>query len=262
MGEPTGTPDDGSPDLDPRVLRTVADDRMRLDPTSRTALRGLNRVSRRSGRLSPRRYNLTVSHEHRFVWFRVAKAGTRTIFGHLVDCGVELDLSHAMRIRYPVEPFADYYKFAFVRDPLDRLVSAWLDKVVDNNYYRLEPDERRRLQSLEAFVEWVAGHDLSDVSTVDQHLVLQTRAVDLTQVDLLGRLESFTTDFATVCRHLGLPDTVGRSRNVSAVRTAARASSAPREVPDRVPDEVSDEVRERVRELYRLDYQILGYPTG
>jgi hypothetical protein len=233
------------PVFDPQVLRSHPEDRFKLAPEARQALRRLDRISARSQRLSARPYNLTISHARRFIWFRVAKVGTRTVLGHLESNDVGLDVSHAMRMRYPVEAMGDYYKFGFVRHPLDRFVSAWRDKVVDNNYYRFDPDELARMQRLEAFAEWTAGHDLADVTTVDQHLVLQSRAIDLTQVDHLGRMESFAEDFATVCRRLGLPEIVTESRNRSAAA---------------VPPAVSDEVRERVRDLYRLDFQVLGYP--
>ena len=47
--------------------------------------------------------------------------------------------------------FADYFTFAFVRDPLDRFVSAWHDKVVDNNYYDFDPATHERMQVVEEF---------------------------------------------------------------------------------------------------------------
>ncbi len=234
--------------FDPTTLRTRADDRTRLTPEARSGLRELNQGSRRAGRVSPRRYNLTISHGHRFVWFRVAKVGTRTMITHFERSGVVVDVEHAMRIRYPVAAFEDYFKFGFVRHPLDRFVSAWQNKVVGFNYFGFEPDVLERMQSLEAFVEWTASKNLEDVSTVDQHLALQSRVIDLSQVDFLGRLESFAEDFAIVCRRLGLPEAIEVRRN---------QSSAP------VRPEASAEVRERVAELYRLDFQVLGYdPAG
>lgn len=231
---------------DPTVFRSAPDRPLRLSDPARRELRLLKRMSRRSGRLSPRAYNLTISHHHRFVWFRVAKVGTRTILAHLEHAGVALDVSHAMQIRYPVAAFDDYFKFAFVRHPLDRFVSAWNDKVVEHNHLGFEPDVLARMQHLEAFAEWVGTRDLTDVTTCDQHLALQTRAVDLTQVDHLGRMESFGDDFAVVCRRLGLPESEVERRNATSAVPSAQ---------------VSDEVRERVADLYRLDFQVLGYPT-
>ena len=142
----------------------------------------------RTGWVSPLRYNLTISHSHRFVWFRVAKVASRTVRHHFTVNGVELDVDHAMRIRYPTAAFADYFKFAFVRDPLARFVSAWQDKVVNNNYYRFEAPDLERMQQLEEFAGWVSAQDLSAVPGTDQHLALQSRLIDLSQVDFVGRI--------------------------------------------------------------------------
>lgn len=229
----------------PEVLRTRDEERLVLVPPARKALRRLNRISKRSGRLSPRPYNLTISHGHRFVWYRVAKVCTRTILAHLEASQVELEVAHGMRLRYPTEAFEEYFKFGFVRHPLDRFVSAWRDRVLERNYFRFETDQWERMRTIEAFAEWVGALDLGDVASVDQHLVLQSRAIDLGQVDQVGRLETFAEDFAAVCRRLSIPEVVGESRN----RAAAE------------PPEVSDELRDRVQDLYRLDFQVLGYPV-
>lgn len=73
---------------------------------------------------STNQYNLTISHESKFIWFRVAKVGTRTILNHLRKSNVSLDVEHASFIHYPVKSYENYFKFAFVRNPWGRLVSC------------------------------------------------------------------------------------------------------------------------------------------
>lgn len=228
------------------LFRTREDDRFKLTPEARDALRDLCQSAQSAGWVSPLPYNLTVSHSHRFVWFRVAKVATRTIRGHLSDHGVPLDMDHAMRVRYPTALFADYFKFGFVRDPLERFVSAWSDKVVNLNYYRFDEATHARMQRIEEFAAWVAGHDLAAVPGTDQHLALQSRLIDLSQVHFVGRLEHFDRDFAQVCERIGAPT----------VPAVAQNQSAPRGIPR---PEVSAELRDLVRTLYRRDYQIFGY---
>jgi hypothetical protein len=226
------------------VFRSDAHRRLRVDDPTRELLRVLNRSSKRSGRLSPLAYNLTISHRFRFIWFRVAKVGSRTIFGHFSTHDVPLDVAHGMRLRYPTDAFADYVKFAFVRDPLDRFVSAWRDKVVDHNYFKFDERELLRMQRLEAFADWVAGQDLTDFQGTDHHVTLQSRAIDLTQVHLLGRLETFDADFDAVCAATGMPR----------VRPAVLNRSSRRRRLD-----VPESVEAAVREIYRTDYAIFGY---
>lgn len=226
------------------LFRTESDDRFKLSPETRQALRQLARRSGRSGRLSPLAYNLTVSHGHRFMWFRVAKVGTRTILGHFAEYDVPLDVNHAMRMRYPTELFADYFKFAFVRHPLGRFISAWRNKVVDHNYFRFDDPTLARMQQIENFAQWVAGHDLSDLGNADHHLALQSRLIDLTQVDYLGRLESFDDDFAAICARIDVPVSVAKPLNQT--RPSAEES-------------ISTDLESLVAEIYRRDFQVFGY---
>ena len=233
------------PEITADVLRTQPDHRTRLTPESQQALRRLARPAERSGQLSPLTYNLTISHAHRFVWFRVAKVATRTLLGYFDEHEVPLDVEHAYWMRYPTALLAGYVKFGFVRHPLPRFVSTWQDKVVNANYFGFDDAALARMREQpEAFAAWVGEQDLTEAA---QHLALQSRLIDLSQVDFLGRLETFDADFAEVCRLIGLPAVPARPRH----RTAT--SDTPRVLE-------SEELRATVAELYRRDFQILGYP--
>lgn len=228
--------------ITPELFRTEPGSRTQVTDETKKAMRLLARRGARAGRLSPLGYNLTISHQHRFMWFRVAKVGTRTLLGYFAEHDIALDVEHAMKLRYPTALFEDYLKFAFVRHPLGRFVSAWRDKVVDHNYFGFDRAELEQMQVIENFAQWVAELDLT---RADHHLALQTRLVDLTQIDHLGRLETFDEDFAGICRMLGLP--------VAATTALNRSSRDDTAAP------VSQELTSMVAELYRLDFQVLGY---
>jgi len=219
---------------------------MRLTDEARAAAHQLARRSARSGKLSPLGYNLTISHKHQFMWFRVAKVATRTVFGHFAKHDVAIEVNHAMRLRYPTALFEDYFKFAFVRHPLDRFISAWRNKVVDHNYFGFDEATLSRMQQIENFAQWTAQHDLSDLARADHHLALQTRLIDLTQVDYVGRLETFDEDFAAICEHIGIPATQATALN----------QTGGRDVP---PERASTELSSVVGEMYRRDFQVFGY---
>lgn len=231
--------------ITPELFQTEAD-RVRPTAETRQALRQLARRSARSGRLSPLGYNLTISHQRRFVWFRVAKVGTRTILGHFARYDVPLDVNHAMRMRYPTELFEDYFKFAFVRHPLGRFVSAWRNKVVNNNYFGFDEATLQRMRQIETFADWTAQQDLSDLGNADHHLALQSRLIDLTQVDYLGRLETFDEDFAAICKRIDVPASQADPRNQS------------RPVDGEQP-QISADLEGMVAQIYRRDFQIFGY---
>lgn len=235
------------PEISVDVLRTQPDQRARLSVEAKRALRQLARSSERSGELSPLTYNLTISHTHRFVWFRVAKVATRTLVGYFDENDVVREVSHALWMRYPTALFADYFRFGFVRHPLRRFVSTWQDKVVNANYFELDEPTLTRMRSRpEEFAGWVADLDLDDAN---QHLAFQSRLVDLTQIDFLGRLETFDADFAAVCGQLSLPVVPPRPRNRTATPQTAELLT-------------STELQRVVADLYRKDYQVFGYDAA
>ena len=189
------------------------------------------------------RYNLTLCHEKKFIWFRVAKVGSRTILNHLLDNGVHLDVEHGRKLRYPVNHFHDYFKFAFVRNPWDRLVSCWNNKVIDSNLFRFDKAELEKMRNFENFVGYV---DSINVDTCNRHLRSQNSVIDLNNIDYLGRMETFADDLQYIFQRLELDTTAIKSRNVTS---------------DRKPYQqyYSSELAEQVARIYRKDVQIFGY---
>lgn len=231
---------------DPEVLQSPPKHPKVLTRRSQAALAGLRAHRDASGSLSPLTYNLTISHAHRFVWFRNAKVGTRTVLGFLEQQRADDRLLVLSQVPYPTAAFADYFKFGFVRHPLDRFISAWQDKVHERNHFRFGPAQWEQMKTIENFAAWVAEQDLRDLGPTDRHIALQTRLLDLTQVDFVGRMETFAEDLATICRETGLSWAEPERRNQSTPRGTTRESA-------------SDELRSIVQEVYRLDYQVLGY---
>lgn len=234
------------PGLDPTALKAPRGHPKVLTRRSAALLNELRDHDRASGSLSPLTYNITVSHPHRFVWFRNAKVGTRTILGFLDDQQVDDRLLVLSRTQYPTAAFADYFKFGFVRDPLDRFISAWQDKVHQQNHFRFAPAKWERMKTIERFAAWVAGQDLRDLATTDRHIALQSRLIDLSQVDYLGRMETFGADFSTICSTIGLHWTEPVRQNQSQPQGVSRENA-------------SEELRSIVAEKYARDYQVLGY---
>ncbi|MHC4757054.1 MAG: sulfotransferase family 2 domain-containing protein [Planctomycetota bacterium] len=181
---------------------------------------------------------LTVCHEKRFIWFRVAKVCTRSILRHM---GKYVQLDSVVSSR-PGGMYRKYFKFAFVRNPWDRLISSWNNKVVQNNHFNFDEETLQKMQELECFVDYLSELDLR---RCDRHLRLQTSLIDLNNIDFLGRFETFSSDYSKICEHLELP--IDDMVNVNPGKR------------DNYQDYYNKALIEKVYSLYRKDIQLLGY---
>jgi Sulfotransferase family len=192
---------------------------------------------------SDRRYNITICNEKKFVWFRVSKVGTRTIFNVFDQADIKLDAEHAMSCHYPASLYRGHFKFAFVRNPWDRLVSCWRNKVVDSNYFHFTDAKLPQTPEFGTFVDFVA--DLN-IETCDHHLRLQSQLIDLNEIDYLGRFESFEEDLLEVVQTIGLGPVNIEKHNVS------RSERGYRQYYD-------EGLKAKVAKVYRKDIKLFAY---
>jgi hypothetical protein len=234
---------DVPPSVARHAFRTVPGTPHRLTQTSKVAQFALrSRPGERLG-ASDRNYNLTVSHSNSFVWFRVAKCGTRSTLLALRRSAATLDMEHAHNVRYSTKLLKGYFTFGFVRHPLARFESCWKDKVVRKNYFRLSAaDQAEMTRDIGSFVTFV---ETLDLDRCDIHLRRQTSLLPLDQLDFVGRVETFGTDLATVFRRVGLQLEDVPKENAAPPTSALAASPAP--------------VRERIERMYARDFDQLGY---
>jgi hypothetical protein len=153
-------------------------------------------------------------------------------------------MERAGRIHYPVKLYADYFKFAFVRNPWGRLISCWQNKVIDSNVeFDFDASELKRMQNFEAFVDFVAN---LDIDKCNSHLRSQTALIDLNNIDYLGRMETFGDDVNYIFRKLGLHEKEVVPKNVTSNRKPYQ-------------DYYSQDLAAKVAQIYRKDIQIFGY---
>lgn len=145
------------------------------------------------------------------------------------------------------------YSFTFVRDPLRRFQSAYLDKIVNSTGWRPqiqtalgeEPDEERPV-SLDDFVSAVERQD--PVREMNPHWRPQHINVmaSLIRYDHVGRIETFATDLETIRKAAGLPEVPVEARNVRETQRVDVLADRP-------------DLEERVRAIYADDFEIFGY---
>ena len=149
------------------------------------------------------RFNLTIGlAPKKFVWFRIAKCGTRSTLAALREYVTDFDIEQGFKIRYSSEQYSDYFKFTFVRDPYSRIVSAWNDKILLGNSGggKFDSDLVNRIQDFRFFVDWLIDQD---PKTVNIHFRPQALLVS-EEVDFVGRMENFNEDLPNVLKEIGI----------------------------------------------------------
>lgn len=138
--------------------------------------------------------------------------------------------------------FADFYKFAFVRNPWDRAVSMY------GFLAKIGLPETEGL-TFEKFVSdlYEGAHYMHSIHVPRQQIEFISDYRGKVIVDRVGRFENLATDFAEICDHLGI-DTTLEKRNTS--------SRGPYE------DYYNDQTRAMVGEIYAPDIEAFGYAFG
>jgi len=187
-----------------------------------------------------KKYYLSYSFRFKALWFRVPKVGSRTIHQHFLDHSLPQEYIYSSRVGYLREMYRSYFKFAFVRHPVDRLMSTWRNKVLEANYFQFDPDEYLNMQSIEEFISWLAAKNIHEV---DEHLLPQTDLIDLSNLDFMGRFENFDNDLIHVAGAIGLPLEHVYHKNPS-TRTKIK---------------VTRDLQVKIQEIYRQDFNDLNY---
>ena len=205
---------------------------------------------------------MIVSHRHRFIFFAVPRTGTHAIRTALRGCLGPDDWqqqSLTERVRLPVPALArighghvtlrqlraclpeaicrDYFKFACVRDPYERFVSACAMLNRRNpGYAGNETPFMKRALGVRRFRERALVRPQTDM-LVDERGALG--------MDFVGRYETLQQSFDEVCRHLGI--------------TAPPLSPSNATEHGAWEDYYDDDLLRVVTEFYARDFDALGY---
>jgi len=203
---------------------------------------------------------------------KVACTSFKTAFAPLL--GLRLDRAHGdpHRVWFPSPVPIDslqlilypgFFRFGFVRNPWDRLVSCYRDKIrneVDGyTRFTIRPGVANCLarldsfvagMSFDAFVDAVAAipDSEADEHFRSQHTFLTNRKGEPT-ADFVGRYERLADDFKIVRERTGLPEI--ELPRLQAARRAAQY--APYYTP---------RTREVVADRFRKDIEMFGYEFG
>ena len=170
-----------------------------------------------AGRRPDLRAEKIVSRKYRYLWICNPKAASRSIVAALraADPGATLIRNRTLEAVLAAHPEArDYFRFAFLRHPVERTRSCWADK---HRLARTDRDARRWFidpwyglcagMGFDAFCRWLETPFGSD-AFADRHWLSQHRQLrdgDGRLPEFLGRYERLDADWRALCDRLGLP---------------------------------------------------------
>ena len=181
------------------------------------------------------RYIIDKSADQQYVWFRVPKVGTSTIDNVLKK--------NTKRERLPNGVYRSiwdtYFRFAFVRNPWDRLVSTFIQKKkINYGVYG----------SFSSFSEFILSLPKQKLWRCDKHHRRQTDLFPLKSIDFIGRFENFEQDFNIVCDKIGIPHQELPHKNKTKHK--------------HYTEYYDDETKQIVAEKYAKDIEYFGYEFG
>lgn len=218
--------------------------------------------------IRPTARRILISNTHNFVCYRIPKVASSTILKTLVEMDPCLDLSHSYddakaKTETYYHPYdlglieslsakLHFFSFAFVRNPFDRLLSAYLDKMREGHNKTGKVCARVPLKdnskpSFDEFVFYLEKKGIHD----DIHWAPQVTLIPKRKnLSFRGKFENLESDLKEVTSIL-FPD----SPYKGPVDSRSHATGA----SEKRSEYYSSDLKRKVETLYRKDLKEFGY---
>ncbi|NXC64705.1 CHST9 sulfotransferase, partial [Aleadryas rufinucha] len=229
-------------------------------------------------------YQLFVEHKHKFIYCEVPKVGCsnwkRTIFLLQSDLDAEASeiehdhIHHTSAIRrltaYPPalqkEFLSNYTKVMFTRHPLERLVSAYRDKLLHSETLysitvanRMKEMLRKNKNSSEkvSFQEFVSFITAKPPHTLDIHWKPMFLLCDPCNIhyDIMGKYETLGLDSEHVLKAIGAPE----SLQYPSVKRYGSEKRTNRDITLEYLRQLTSKQIEKIKKLYQMDFFLFNY---
>ncbi len=155
------------------------------------------------------KYISLASNQKQYIFYKIYKSGSSTISKILRSHTETSSLPYKkVLFKNSIEqlntyhPDLDlYFKFTFVRNPWDRLVSLYSEKIVNHKKTINKVPYYKQFigLSFESFLDRII---YSDLESCIPHHRLQTHLMPLNKMNFIGKLENFNKDIRFVLDHL------------------------------------------------------------
>ena len=196
-----------------------------------------------------------ISHSHNFIYFEVPKTGSAS----LLDIFAEYASITRLEGRYEFLDYPDYVKCAFVRNPWDRILSCYLNKIKKDENFENENFVNGVMRKFKKYNVFYAGMPFNEFLTAvenipdeiaDGHFASQYRRLVMDGkivINYLGRFENYKQEATRFLRMVGINNEIkfrriNRSRNRKLYQ-----------------EYYDDETRKIVEKRYGEDIEYFGY---
>ena len=201
-----------------------------------------------------------ISLKHKFIFVHIPKCAGCSLKEHLKEhSDDELVNSHHMGLQKIIKNLniesKDYYKFTFVRNPWERILSLysfWLNQTPSSTYYQWDHEQVDFIKSenilFRDFVKLAASngtifHKKPHLNPYIGYFMKRPSCFDF-----IGKLENFQEDFNVVCKQIGIPEQEPRWVNKSKHK--------------HYTEYYDDETRSIIANKYAEDIDHFGYKYG
>lgn len=190
-----------------------------------------------------------VSHDYKYVFIHVPKTGGTSITKALKP---KRSPRHVPLCKMKRKENGNYFKFAFVRNPWDRVVSSFFFRQ-KRKWLTKESFEDRFGEPL-TFKNWVKQKEYTtSFANQGNRLYLQVnwmkyRCSEKFGMDYIGRFENLQSDFDAICDKIGIPRKQLKHRNATR--------------HEHYTEYYDDETRDIVGQLCAEDIEYFGYKFG
>ena len=183
-------------------------------------------------------FQITSSRKWNYTFFLIPKTGISSILSVLRD-DTQPDIDESTVI-YIKSHHSNRFKFCFIRNPWDRLVSCYSNKVIRKKLY---PECWEK--DFDYFIQYLTKQHLP---TTEGHIRLQTNSFPVNDIDYIGKFENFKEDFDYIINNKLKLNAELIQKNPSKHR--------------HYTEYYNDHTRKTVAELYKSDIELGNYKFG
>jgi len=198
-----------------------------------------------------------ISHKHKFLYIHIPKCGGVSIKNALKNNEVKRDLLHNdlnnKRLIKQEDKLKKYFKFSFVRNPWDRMISLYhyFSQFKESRvFYSDNINIIKKTQDM-SFLDfctkknWQKMHNGFHFKPMTDWISNDSGSLSL---DYIGRVESLQKDFDIICDKIGIPHQELPRKNKSKHK--------------HYTEYYDDETKQIVAEKYAKDIKHFGYKFG